>query len=381
MLKASDGTRTLSLIRAQTGGCLVRSWTPWLIWLCPLLLAACAKTGDPHPPVAVVPKPAADFAARQYSDQVVLTVSMPTENTDGSAVDHLGETQVLRCVESDRSKDAPIPEADFLKQAAVISSVSADKIGDYLHDKTVQFRDELSFPDRSVIYREAFRYAVRFFNRKKQSAGLSNQVFIAPVPVPPPPKGLSAEETQQYVVLRWNPPAENIDGSRPPRVAGYNVYRTEDPKNFPPLPLNSKLLQKPEFEDRTFQFDKTYYYAVSVIASPENPLAESLPSAALKVVTRDIFPPGPPQNLNGVPVEGAVLLLWGAPPDTDVAGYRVYRKEEGSGAFVPLQSELVTILSYRDATVRAGGKYTFRVTAVDTHGNEGPPAETSVGVP
>jgi len=380
MVKAPGGTCTPLLMRSPADGCFVRSRTPWLLWLCLLLLAACAKTGDPHPPVALVPKPATDLAARQYSDQVLLTVSMPSENTDGSPVAPVAEIQVLRCAESDRATGAAIPESDFLKRAALISSVSSDRVGDYLHDKTLLFRDELSFSDRSIIYRAAFRYAVRFFNRKKQSAGLSNQVFIAPVPIPPPPKGLSAEVAQEYVTVHWNPPTENIDGSRPARIAGYRIYRTEDPKNFPPAPLNSELVQKPEYEDRTFQFDKTYFYAVSVVASRENPYAESLPSVAATVITRDVFPPGAPQNLNGVPAEGVVLLLWGSPPDTDVAGYRIYRKEEGAAAFERLQSELVTILSYRDANVRAGGKYIYRVTAVDTHGIEGLPAESTVEI-
>ncbi len=381
MVKAPGRTCIAPLMRLQAGGRPLRSRWRSLLWLCPLLLVGCAKTGDPHPPVALVPKPATDLTAIQYSDQVMLTFSMPSENTDGSPVVPVAQIQVLRCDQSDRTKDVPMPEADFVKQAVVISSVSSDRIAEFLHDKTLRFRDELTLSDRSVIYREAFRYAVRTFNRKKQSAGLSNQVFVAPVPIPPSPKGLSAEVTQPCVTIRWDPPTENVDGSQPPAIEGYRVYRTEDPKNFPPASLNSELLQKSEYEDRTFQFDKTYYYAVSVVASREKPYAESLPSTALKVVTRDTFPPGPPRNLNGVPVDGAVLLLWGAPPDPDVAGYRVYRKEVGSAAFELLQKELIAIPSHRDAAVRVGAKYIYRVTAVDTHGNEGTPAETTVDVP
>ena len=142
---------------------------------------------------------------------------------------------------------------------------------------------------------------------------------------------------------------------------------------------NPKPLPGPEFEDRNFGFDRTYYYKVSVVGRSE-PYAETSASSALEVVTRDTFPPGPPANLNAIVESGVVFLLWSAPPQKDVAGYRVYRSSQG-GQGQLLETELVRELSYRDTKAAPAHTYAYSVRAVDTHGNEGPPAETSIGLP
>jgi hypothetical protein len=344
------------------------------------ILTGCAKTGDPHPPVVLVPKPAVDLVARQYSDQILLTLSMPESNTNDSPVTTLGWIEVWRKIEETSKDEKPLAEADFLKEAEKILSIAADQIAAYRKDKTLLIRDQLTFPDRSQIYVKSFRYAVRFVNRKKQNAGLSNQSAVSPVPIPAAPRGAAAEVTQDFILLKWNPPVENMDGSIPPRIAGYNVYRSDDPKSFPATPLNQEPVPKPEFEDRTFEFDKTYFYSVSLVGSREKPYAESLASPVLSVAARDTFPPGPPQNLNAVVAGQAVLLLWVPPQQRDVAGYRVYRRLAGETETSPLQKELIRTPTYRDETAQQGMIYLYRVTAVDTHGNEGRAGETTVEV-
>ncbi len=346
-----------------------------------LLLISCAKTGDPHPPIVLVPQPATQLNAVEYGDQVLLTVPMPTLNTDGSPVETLREIELLRRTESERASPKPLSDSEFLDGAAPILTIPADKVSAYLNGKILIFHDDLALSNRSTMYGSGFRYAVRFINKKRQNAGLSNQAFVAPIPIPPAPANLKAEVTQPAIRLRWDPPAANADGSVPARIVGYNVYRSEDPQKFPPAPLNPEPIAEPEFEDRAFQFDKTYYYAVSVIASRENPYAETRPSAPLELSPRDTFPPAMPQSLNCVVSEGAVLLLWAAPSDRDLAGYRITRREERSGQASPLQPGLVTALTFRDETVLHGRKYVYRVSAVDTHGNESPAAEVAADVP
>ena len=56
-----------------------------------------------------------------------------------------------------------------------------------------------------------------------------------------------------------------------------------------------------------------------------------------------------------------------------VAGYRVYRHDldgEAASAWLLLDSVLVPVAGYRDLTVVAGRRYAYRVTAVDSAGNE-----------
>lgn len=349
-----------------------------LLALCLLFLGACAKTGAPQPPQVLVPKQATDLAARQFSGRILLTVSVPVENTNGSRVTTLGRVEVFRLT-GDRRNSGPVPEAAFLAQSEEISSVSAADLGPHLRDRTLSFWDSTP-ADPAVFYKQGFHYAVRFVNLKNQTAGLSNQEFVAPVPIPAAPGELSHKFTADTIWLAWKPPEENSDGSTPARIVGYDVFRYEDPNAFPTTPLNGEPLLKPEFADHSFEFDKTYYYAVSVVGSRENPYAESFPSAPIAVPTPDIFPPGRPKNLDAVAQNGVVILMWESPDDKDLAGYRIYRKEEGAAGSVPLQPELVITLSFRDDQVRPGKKYEYSVAAVDTHKNEGPAATTVVEV-
>ena len=345
-----------------------------------LILQACAKVGAPEPPLVKVPRSSTDLAAQEHSDGIILTVSMPTLNTDGSPVSSLRQIEVYRLIEADRQERQPLPQEEFLWQAERIIDIS-DDFSSYLHGSVLVFNDGLTAAGRGGAYQKSFRYAVRFINAKNQTAGLGNQVAIAPVPLPLPPADLSSEAGQDFVRIQWSPPAENDDGSRPANVAGYKIYRSEDPKTPSPMPISDTLLLKPEFTDRNFQFDKTYYYVVSVVASTEKPYAESRASTPLAVSTVDTYPPGAPSDLHAVLDRGIVILLWTAPEAPDIAGYHIYRAEGAEGVFQPLVKGLVTLLSQRDETVQPGKQYRYSVRAVDTHANEGPPAETSIEIP
>ena len=345
-----------------------------------LLFQGCAKIGAPEPPLVKVPSPSKDLAVQERSDGVTLTVSMPTLNTDGSPVNSLKQIEVYRIIEADRRPWPPLPQEEFLWRAERIIDVS-DDFSRYLHGSVLVFNDGLPAAGREGAYQKSFRYAVRFINAKNQTAGLGNQAVIAPVPLPLPPGDLASEAGQDFVRIRWTPPTENDDGSRPARVAGYKIYRSEDPETPSPAPLNDTLLLKPEFTDQNFQFDKTYYYVVSVVASTENPYAESRASKPLAVKTLDTYPPGAPGDFHAVLDRGIVILLWTAPEVPDIAGYRVYRAEGTDGALQTLVKGLITLLSQRDETAQPGKLYRYSVRAVDTHGNEGPPAEASIEIP
>jgi fibronectin type 3 domain-containing protein len=100
------------------------------------------------------------------------------------------------------------------------------------------------------------------------------------------------------------------------------------------------------------------------------------------VTPRDTFPPAAPQGLvvilvPATPGTAAHLeLSWGISPETDLAGYHVYRSEQeitgASGRGERLNRELLLSPTFRDMSVLPGRHYTYRVTAVDRAGNESP---------
>jgi len=155
-----------------------------LLTLVLLLGNACAKIAEPRPPQIHIPKPGVDLAVRQLADSVVLTVSFPGQNTDGSESKNLQSVELLRTTENADAIEnpGPLPEEQFINKAVRILSIPSSRFPDYLQDKEFVIRDKLLFPEKSVIYSNAFRYAVLFVNNHNQSAGLSNQVLITQFP-------------------------------------------------------------------------------------------------------------------------------------------------------------------------------------------------------
>jgi fibronectin type 3 domain-containing protein len=74
-------------------------------------------------------------------------------------------------------------------------------------------------------------------------------------------------------------------------------------------------------------------------------------------------------------------LLWAPDSEGDLAGYNVYRREDGGAPF-KVNSEPVKTSAYRDFAVLPGKKYFYLITAVDLRGNEsGRSEEASEQVP
>jgi fibronectin type 3 domain-containing protein len=99
---------------------------------------------------------------------------------------------------------------------------------------------------------------------------------------------------------------------------------------------------------------------------------------------RDTFPPPTPSGLEAIPggagaADRSIDLSWSPDNDADLAGYFVYRQEvdpqgQVTGTVTRLNTIPVVGPAYRDQTVLPGHRYAYRVTAVDTAGNESAPS-------
>ena len=103
-------------------------------------------------------------------------------------------------------------------------------------------------------------------------------------------------------------------------------------------------------------------------------IAESEGSQPYEVIPRDTFPPARPQGLTALYTAGAVELVWTANSEKDLAGYYVYRRENGEQP-KKLNKELLRTPILRDASVAPGHIYFYQVTAVDLSNNESQPCE------
>lgn len=339
---------------------------PSLLSLVALLLGACARIADPLPPVRRLPQPTDELAARQIGSDILLVWPPPSANTDGSPV-ALGRIDIYRTAE--RQSFAPPANADdFAARATRIASIPAADIARYTAGGKIYWRDSPAFLDRSLIFRRSFRYAVKFVNPKGQDAGFSNIVWISPVAIPGPPVPI-VSWNQEAIELRWSPPESNLDGSRPPKILGYNVYKGPGGGKLSDAPINRQIITDTHFLDRDFEFEKSYSYAVSVVSLLEPHYAESDKSVPVTVTPVDKFPPAPPEPV-AFPEAGAIVLVWSPGPELDIAGYNIYRAESAGGPYRRVNPELVLAPSYRDVDLEPGRRYFYVVRAVDNKGNE-----------
>jgi hypothetical protein len=345
-------------------------------------LAACGTPGDPTPPRVPVPEAITNLAAQQQGDKVVLNFSLPAKSTDGESLTDLPELEILR-----RSDPSSPPAPLYTVPAALVET--------YLRDGRVYFEDPIppavmraaeEAVNRTPAQFPRLDYIVRTRLSRRRSSADSNLASVEVFPVPQPIRDLAATVTASAIELRWTPPERTLSGAPLVSLAGYRIYRAEDDAGKgPSAPAPSQLLAvspAAHYLDARFEFGRTYRYWVRSVAQFGASSIESPDSNLVVVEARDVFPPAPPLNLVAVPVPAAgdvpahIELSWGIHPESDVAGYNVYRTEAGAPAEsrVRLNPALLPTPAFRDMTAAVGRSYVYSVTAVDRAGNESAPS-------
>jgi hypothetical protein len=183
---------------------------------------------------------------------------------------------------------------------------------------------------------------------------------------------MEGKTTEKAIELRWRPPAKTLEGLPVRYLAGYRVYRSPTGK------LGSFQLlgesKEPPYLDRDFEFGRSYSYEVRALFKDGGTTAESEGSQPYEVIPRDTFPPAPPTGLTALYTAAAVELVWTANSENDLAGYYVYRRENGEQP-KKLNKELLRTPILRDVSVQPGHIYFYRVTALDLSNNESQPGE------
>jgi fibronectin type 3 domain-containing protein len=163
-------------------------------------------------------------------------------------------------------------------------------------------------------------------------------------------------------------------------LLGYNVYRVEEAQDqISDAPINSGLVSGTQYSDKVFKFGETYRYVVRAVSlgTGGNPV-ESLNSNSISVAPRDIFPPSAPTSITIAAAPGRLSLFFPANPESDVAGYNVYRSTDDNlpkDQWTKLNSDLLTRTTFQDERVESGRRYYYYLTAVDQAGNASPVSE------
>lgn len=336
-----------------------------------LSLAGCGKRGVPLPPRERVEQ-RAEINAFQRGNQVVLSWKMPARNAPAGNIQHIASVDIFRLAEP---IDSPLAmtEEEFSSRSLLIASMPITNADFGL--KTVSYRDTLQFAGQPV----RLRYAVRYVNASGQRAAFSNFFMLEPAArVANAPASLATSVSQDAVTLTWSAPTQNVDGTMPPNIVGYNVYRSPSATETGAL-LNKTPVNVATYADEVFEFGKEYFYFVRAVSvgSGGEPV-ESLESPIANVRPVDTFAPSAPSSVTIAATPSTVSLFFPPNPETDVVGYRIYRStdpDQPKAEWDQLTREIQKANTFIDDKVESGKTYHYYVTATDRFGNVSAPSE------
>ena len=331
------------------------------------ILAACGYPGAPKPPSLNLPQPVTDLRATRKGDNVYLSWTVPAETTDSLTVRHFGPTRVCRSTGSSVS--------NCTNAVAEVAAPTLPPGKTPVPRLQQSFTDPLPTTLLSDKSSAEILYAVSVLNDRGRSAGISNVVGVSAVVTSLPPTDFHAEVTAAGVVLSWIAIAQAAGPPDTQRL--YRIYRREAGGTTDTIageaPLNSSQLI-----DQGFDWEKTYLYRATVVTVIDLPgkserQFESDDTPSVKVFAHDVFPPAVPSGLqaafSGVGQQPFIDLIWTPDTEADLAGYNVYRHEEG-GEPTKLNSQPIKTPSFRDTDVASSHTYIYSVSAIDVRGNE-----------
>jgi hypothetical protein len=383
--------------RPHAGRCLIAICAALSI----SLALGCASPGPPRAPSLRLPVIVKDLTAERVGDEVHLHWTTPEKTTDDLPIKGSLTAEICR---DPASSSSPQP-CTSVKRLAVQPGPS--QASDTLPSA-------LTLDPVTLL-----AYRVRILNANERSAGPSPVAFAAAGATPPPVEDLRATTVRAGVMLEWRqqPSTASVEldrllegaptptkapkpkpGPKPsPNPTKKSTRKTSPPPAQPtPAALVEVKLQTPPSQasdvggtiDRTAQFGETYRYTAhrvrAVTLSGHSLKLRSPASPPVVVLLKDTFPPAPPTGLAAVPggatpADASIDLSWDPDTDADLAGYIVYRQQVNStgaltGPVTRLNAAPVVGPAYRDQTAVPGKTFAYRVTAVDTVGNESAPS-------
>lgn len=316
------------------------------------LLSGCGRKTALVPPQKLVPVRINDLSYTLDENGVALKWSFPTTMENGDEVHAIDSFEIYR---------AAIPEDEFCQGCPVRYEEPVEIGGGRLPP---------TGGGRTAAYTEGYlQNGYRYLYKVRSRAGWwypsgdSNIVsFLWGVP-PKAPHELRIEAGDRSLALSWDPVMENIEGKPLEHSALYQVYRRSGNEDFAAI---GDAVQEPEFIDAGLINATHYSYKVRALIADAETLRAGGASPVVSGVPRDLIPPPQPQQLVAVAIPDGVKLVWQAVAGDDLAGYRVYRREEESGA-----PELIAEVGpdrnqYIDQAMADGRKLFYTVTSFDT---------------
>lgn len=224
------------------------------------------------------------------------------------------------------------PTGDFLTKLAVINDTSklkycvqANQPPCYCDEVAPEYACLL---DISVEEGKRYYYKVSAFDFNSNESEMSDWAYAIPSPeAPDNVTGFTAtpKKNNDFALnLSWNP-GNLLDDQN---VAGFRIYRAAAESGtyqlIDPVPDTTAVepLRASSFLDTGLVRGSTYWYMILTYTTDG---LESPDEKTCGVAGTDIFPPSTPSGVKVSNGNKEVTLSWSAVPDTDLAGYNIYR--------------------------------------------------------
>jgi fibronectin type 3 domain-containing protein len=253
------------------------------------------------------------------------------------------------------------------------SNSIAGRLYTFVHPEIADALGRL-YIDTGLEAGQTVTYRIEFVDDLGQPTGETlEQQFTLEETTPRPTENLEITNDGYSMTAEWTyPPSEDEDD----KVIRFEIYQSEPGSDVLEVVNEEIILRDQERTEYEYHFStdqlgsQMQFMVVAVdITGQTGPTGE--------IVTHTIEDNIPPAVIEGVAAEYVnqqIEVTWPVSPEPDLAGYRVYKSMEVMGDFTRLHDELIDPVDpiFRDPAVTEGERHFYKVTAVDSAGNESP---------
>ncbi len=331
------------LKRTQLAGVLLLTGTLFFV-------GGCGFKTRPVPPDTVVPKAIEDLRYSVSDKGVTLNWTFPKETIKGTDLTDITTFDVHRAV---------VPVADYCPTCPIPFTEAVQVPGgvvDPEHNRRASYE--------TAILRPGHKYFFKVNARTSWWAASADSNIISFVWHVPArgPENVTAKAADTSAMLSWTPVTLLMDGKQAEYPLTYQVLRSKDNATFSAI---GSATGKTDFTDNSLVNGVTYSYKIQSVFDVDGNAVKGGLSESVSVTPVDLTPPSAPTGVTAVQTNKGIKVFWEKSRDTDVEGYRVYRRGAKESAPELIAEVEAVVNIFEDTNVPANTSVYYSVTAFD----------------